>query len=181
MNLEVEFFSSQPYTPPDRPINLLVVDFDDTCTSEDTTSMIARAAITAASKKGADPATAFAQGEEKLHWLVQNYLARRGNLLDEILPEPPLEDELEEFDMAWLGDFLDRISEFDREMNSVVIESKILSGVKKGALTELLFRSTGAGRWWQLRYHNRGFPWCLQAALGAQELGLKVHLLHLEL
>lgn len=137
MNLEVEFFSSQPYTPPDRPINLLVVDFDDTCTSEDTTSMIARAAITAASKKGADPATAFAQGEEKLHWLVQNYLARRGNLLDEILPEPPLEDELEEFDMAWLGDFLDRISEFDREMNSVVIESKILSGVKKGALTEV--------------------------------------------
>lgn len=137
MNLEVEFFSSQPYTPPDRPINLLVVDFDDTCTTEDTTSMIARAAITAASQKEADPATAFAEGEQKLNWLVQNYLARRGSLLDEILPEPPLEDELEEFDMAWLGDFLDRISDFDREMNSLVKESKILSGVKKGALTEV--------------------------------------------
>jgi hydroxymethylpyrimidine kinase/phosphomethylpyrimidine kinase/thiamine-phosphate diphosphorylase len=137
MNLEVDFFSSQPYTPPDRPINLLVVDFDDTCTSEDTTSMIARAAITAASQKGADPATAFAEGEQKLNWLVQNYLSKRGKLLDEILPQPPLEDELDEFDMAWLGDFLDRISEFDREMNAVVIESKILSGVRKGTLSEV--------------------------------------------
>jgi phosphoserine phosphatase len=137
MSLEVDFFSSQPYTPPERPINLLVVDFDDTCTTEDTTSMIARAAIAAAAQKGTNPAAAFAEGENKLQWLVQNYLDRRGNLLDEILPEPNLDDELEEFDMAWLGDFLDRISEFDREMNSVVIESKILSGVKRGALTEV--------------------------------------------
>jgi hypothetical protein len=32
--------------------------------------------------------------------------------------EPP-----EEFDMGWLGDFIDRLSEFDREMNQVVVDS----------------------------------------------------------
>lgn len=32
--------------------------------------------------------------------------------------EPP-----DEFDMGWLGDFIDRLSEFDREMNQVVVDS----------------------------------------------------------
>ena len=90
MQLEVEFFGSQDYCPPERPINLLVVDFDDTCTAEDTTSLIARAAVTAAAQRGADPGTALAEGEQKLQWLVQNYLARRGGLLEEILPEVSL-------------------------------------------------------------------------------------------
>ena len=52
--------------------------------------------------------------------------------------QPPLEEEEgEEFDMAWLGDFLDRLSDFDREMNSVVLDSGILSGVKRGTMTEV--------------------------------------------
>ena len=38
--------------------------------------------------------------------------------------------------MTWLGDILDRLSEFDRQMNSEVISSGILSGLKKGALAE---------------------------------------------
>ncbi len=87
MQLEIEFFGAQAYAPPERPINLLVVDFDDTCTAEDTTSMIARAAITASAQRGANPGETLAEGEQKLQWLVQNYLARRGNLLEEILPE----------------------------------------------------------------------------------------------
>lgn len=37
--------------------------------------------------------------------------------------------------MPWLGDFIDRISDFDREMNTVVVESEILGGIKRGALT----------------------------------------------
>lgn len=134
MQLEIDFFSAAGYAPPARPVTLLVVDFDDTCTAQDTTSMIARAAVHAAAARAADPAAA-AEGEARLQWLVQNYLARRGALLDEILPFPS-EDEAEEFDMAWLGDFLDRLSDFDREMNGVVVDSGILAGVKRGALTE---------------------------------------------
>lgn len=33
------------------------------------------------------------------------------------------EEEAAEFDMAWLGDFIDRLSEFDKEMNGLVAES----------------------------------------------------------
>ena len=49
-----------------------------------------------------------------------------------------LEEELlNEFDMGWLGDFLDRLSVFDREMNSVVLDSGILSGIKRGILSQV--------------------------------------------
>lgn len=90
MSLEVDFFASQPYTAPLRTINLLVVDFDDTCTTEDTTSRVSNAAIAAAMQKQSDEqavAEARKAGEEQMQWLVQNYLERRSALLDEILPE----------------------------------------------------------------------------------------------
>ncbi|GAB4815842.1 hypothetical protein N2152v2_002888 [Parachlorella kessleri] len=66
--------------------------------------------------------------------LVTHYAARRSALLEEVLPE--VEEPPEEFDMGWLGDFIDRLSEFDREMNKVVIDSGILAGIKKGALSD---------------------------------------------
>jgi hypothetical protein len=47
------------------------------------------------------------------------------------------EEELEEFDMGWLGDFIDRLSDFDREMNKVVVDSGILTGLKRGEMTEV--------------------------------------------
>lgn len=48
-----------------------------------------------------------------------------------------IDEEAEEFDMGWLGDFLDRLSDFDREMNSVVVESGFLAGIRRGALAEV--------------------------------------------
>ena len=91
MQLEFDFFEGQGYSPPSTlPINLLVIDFDDTCTAQDTTSMIARAAIAAAAEKLApeeDRQRVLAEGELKFEALVQNYLQQRGSLLDEILPE----------------------------------------------------------------------------------------------
>ncbi len=51
MKMEVDFFSAQPYKPPPRTINLLVVDFDDTCSASDTTGLIAETAIAAAVKQ----------------------------------------------------------------------------------------------------------------------------------
>ena len=149
LRLEVDFFAAQPFTPPPRPITLLVVDFDDTCTTEDTTSMILRAAIHSAAQSSPDPATAMQQGEEKLRWLVENYMNRRGTLLEEILPPHPIdthsstggaltdEEAPDEFDMAWLGDFMDRLSDFDREMNAVVLSSGALAGLKRGRLSQV--------------------------------------------
>jgi hydroxymethylpyrimidine/phosphomethylpyrimidine kinase/phosphoserine phosphatase len=42
--------------------------------------------------------------------------------------------------MGWLGDFLDRLSDFDRAMNGAVAASGLLAGVPRGALAD-----TGAG------------------------------------
>ncbi|KAI7844453.1 hypothetical protein COHA_001957 [Chlorella ohadii] len=134
MELEVDFFGAQPYRPPQRTISLLVVDFDDTCTAADSIGLLMQTAIEATVAQAADGQQDALRAElqGQLQWLVANYSTRRASLLEEILPEP--EDEPQDFDMAWLGDFVDRLSEFDKEMNGVVIESGILQGVKKGML-----------------------------------------------
>lgn len=143
MELECGFFSSQPFEPKSVPINLLVVDFDDTCTEKDTTSLIAKTAIKSAVEearhdegRSREDIQAMEQdGYALLQSLVDNYIEKRNNLLDEILPAN--EKRNEEFDMGWLGKFMDRISEFDREMNRVVVDSKILAGIKRGQLESI--------------------------------------------
>jgi hypothetical protein len=90
MQLEVEFFGAQPYRAPPRPISLLVVDFDDTCTASDSTGLVMQTAIeaTVAQADGGEAQSAL-RGElqGQLQWLVANYSARRQGLLEEILPE----------------------------------------------------------------------------------------------
>lgn len=142
--MQSEFFKSQPYTPPEKALSLLVVDFDGTCSTADTSEIIARTAINAVvesvkAEEGEGPAQELqCQLESLLSHLVLNYSIKRDTMLDEALPplEEQQEQERDEFDMVWLGEFMDRISEFDREMNTVVIDSGILAGVKKGLLTE---------------------------------------------
>lgn len=51
LQLEVDFFASQPFVPPPRSFGLLVVDFDDTCTAQDTTALVVKTAIKAAADK----------------------------------------------------------------------------------------------------------------------------------
>jgi hydroxymethylpyrimidine kinase/phosphomethylpyrimidine kinase/thiamine-phosphate diphosphorylase len=91
MQLEADFFAGQPFDPPPRALALLVVDFDDTCTCEDTTAAIARTAIAAAARRAgpagsAAGAAARAGLEGRLQALVKNYLDSRATLLEEILP-----------------------------------------------------------------------------------------------
>lgn len=159
MELEVQFFSAQPYRAPPRPISLLVVDFDDTCTASDSSGLVMQTAIeaTVAQADGSEAQGALrAELQRRLQWLVGNYASRRQSLLEEILPEP--EEEPQDYDFAWLGDFIDRLSEFDKDMNGVVVESGILGGIKKGMLAragasiqmqpgclDLLQRATEAG------------------------------------
>jgi hydroxymethylpyrimidine kinase/phosphomethylpyrimidine kinase/thiamine-phosphate diphosphorylase len=148
MNLEEAFFSSQPYFPPKRKIDLLVIDFDGTCTTKDTSSLIAQTAINAVvsqvnSAEGeATSLSVKSELEAKLDALIKNYAQKRDHLLQETLPSldqltPEEEEQLEdEFDMVWLGEFMDRLSDFDREMNKVVVESSILAGIKRGMLAK---------------------------------------------
>jgi hydroxymethylpyrimidine kinase / phosphomethylpyrimidine kinase / thiamine-phosphate diphosphorylase len=148
MNLEETFFSSQPYFPPKRKIDLLVIDFDGTCTTKDTSPLIAQTAINAvvsqvSSAEGeATSLSVKSELESKLDALVKNYAQKRDHLLQETLPSldqltPEEEEQLEdEFDMVWLGEFMDRLSDFDREMNKVVVESSILAGIKRGMLAK---------------------------------------------
>lgn len=140
MQMEVDFFASQPFKFPPRPIKLLVIDFDDTCTAQDTSALIAETAIEASAKASEDPEASRSKGQQMLEELVFNYVSKRDGLLDEILPDVPWnegEEGSEEFDMTWLGDFLDRLSDFDREMNSVVVESGILAGIKRGTMSDV--------------------------------------------
>ena len=51
MQMEVVFFSSQPGTASPPKLTMLVVDFDDTCTSTDTISQIFNTAIAATQRK----------------------------------------------------------------------------------------------------------------------------------
>ena len=53
MQMEVDFFSAQPGTSPPPTIGMLVVDFDDTCTTTDTTSQVFNTAIAAAVESSA--------------------------------------------------------------------------------------------------------------------------------
>lgn len=51
MQLEVQFFTEQPHGPGPPHVNMIVVDFDETCTVHDTIGLILDAAITAADQK----------------------------------------------------------------------------------------------------------------------------------
>lgn len=51
MQMEVDFFGAQTGTSPPPAIEMLVVDFDDTCTATDTTSQVFNTAIAATVEK----------------------------------------------------------------------------------------------------------------------------------
>eukprot|EP00887_Chlorella_sp_A99_P000146 scaffold16.g146.t1 len=200
MAAEVAFFAAQPYAPPARSVDLLVVDFDDTCTAEDSTGIILQTGIKALVAQARCFCCAMyvcrgcsrsmpamfvwrggAAGEEeggalhaeltgRLTGLVDNYVARRGALLEEILPEASVAGRLtpeeaveeDEFDMAWLGDFLDRLSEFDRAMNDEAVSSGLLAGIRRGQLSQ-------AGAAIRMR------PGCLEVLRHAVEAGIPTH------
>jgi hydroxymethylpyrimidine kinase/phosphomethylpyrimidine kinase/thiamine-phosphate diphosphorylase len=140
MRLEAAFFSASAgpvaggaplATPsPSRRADLLVVDFDDTCTERDTIGpLLARIADAAdAAGQKAAAAAGEGQGEESRAALVArlsaNYASRYGELMQQLLPAssssspPPLP----------LTELLERLSDFDVEMNRVVERAGALSG-----------------------------------------------------
>lgn len=70
MDLEKEFFSSQPLAIKQRPLGMIVVDFDETVTLADTTGCIAKAVIDAVTSKvrGGSPFVVLAGGIRLYCW-----------------------------------------------------------------------------------------------------------------
>ncbi|KAL6768611.1 hypothetical protein ACKKBF_B41080 [Auxenochlorella protothecoides x Auxenochlorella symbiontica] len=137
MQLEKEFFAGQPLNSQVRQLRLLVIDFDETITTRDTSGTIAKTAIQAVVSKVSEASKSEDLVQEladKHSWLIRNYTDRRTSLLEDALP--PEGEVRTEFDMGWLGDFVDRLADFDREMNTVVVDSGILKGVRREQLAQ---------------------------------------------
>ncbi|KAK9904248.1 hypothetical protein WJX75_007665 [Coccomyxa subellipsoidea] len=135
MQLELDFFQAASMTHASPRVGVLVLDFDETLTVSDSTSVIIETAIEAAettAKKG-EKASVREGLEAKRDELVKNYAGERDALLDDLLPtaEPSTPPP---FDMTWMAEFVDELSSFDRRMNTAVIDSGILAGVPANAL-----------------------------------------------
>ncbi|DBA77723.1 TPA: hypothetical protein ACH3X2_008416 [Trebouxia sp. C0005] len=134
MQMEVDFFSAQPGTGPPPAIRMLVVDFDDTCTATDTTSQVFNTATTATVESSADSEKADVQNrlETLKDKLVQNYVQEQQKLYAELLPEGATHPDA--IDQQKATAFVDALTQFDRRMNQVVIDSGILKGIPQGRL-----------------------------------------------
>lgn len=134
MQMEVDFFSAQPGTSPPPAIGMLIVDFDDTCTATDTTSQVFNTATTATVESSADSEKADVQNrlESLKDKLVQNYVQEQQKLYAELLPEGVAHPDA--IDQQQATAFVDALTQFDRRMNQVVVDSGILKGIPQGRL-----------------------------------------------
>ena len=140
---------------------MVVVDFDDTCTSQDTIGLLMDKAVEGrlASVGHADaglPALLTVSraircpgdlGSARMKMTVgaslirsclqANYVARQKALLAQILPPagtqaggfPPAAMHPPRLDRVGLGVFLEKLSDFDEEMNRVAVEKGALAGL----------------------------------------------------
>lgn len=131
-------------------IGLLVVDFDETCTEKDTISVLLNAVVEANARTAAAAAAACASGSsveaadhknQELSALMKslsaNYIIKQQQLLDRLLP--PVQDgpsaaagAARVYDEQGLRGFCEALSDFDVEMNQVVIDAGALKGECKG-------------------------------------------------
>eukprot|EP00873_Tetraselmis_striata_P012772 jgi/Tetstr1/433036/TSEL_022373.t1 len=149
MQLEADFFSAQPYLPPAKGcIGLLVTDFDDTCTSADTTPIIIEAAIQGAEKawrpllapEGLRAAPFPEAGQDirhersvKLSAVLNLMIAEKAELMESIASERGAEQS-PSFDSAALCNMLSRLSDFDRRMNEEAFAAGLLEGLHPAAV-----------------------------------------------
>lgn len=119
-------------------IGLLVVDFDDTCTQKDTISVLLNAVVEANARKAA---AACASGNSQqaadharqelsgmMKQLSANYISKQQELLDRLLPSAAAAAANQPYDEKGLRGFCEALSDFDVEMNQVVIDAGALKG-----------------------------------------------------
>ena len=109
-----------------RP-SLLIVDFDDTCTTHDTTSNIITTAISDAAHFG-HPAEPLQQLH---HQLVADYATQQQALLSKLIGD---QSPTTSFNPMWLDDFNNQLHAFNRRMNNAVTDSGLLRHVRLSSL-----------------------------------------------
>ena len=67
MQMEVDFFSAQPGVSSAPSVGMLVIDFDDTCTVTDTTSLVFNTAIDATVEAAQGASCVLQHWQRKLH------------------------------------------------------------------------------------------------------------------
>ena len=135
--------------------DLLVVDFDDTCTSGDSISHLVSATML---HQGGN---ADNESKQRLYQsLVQEYVSKRNDLMHDLLLPSTREREGE----AWLQEFLLQTSAFDLDRNNVAIESRLLAGASMESLRD-------AARNVEFR------PNCIETLLHALDRGMHVTVL----
>lgn len=143
-----------------RARDLLVVDFDDTCTVGDTISLVVSATMSDAGGDG------LAERKRQLYkFLGEEYVTKKNALMDALLP--PVEavgtntQSCTTNQEAWFEDFLHHLSAFDKERNNAVFQSTLLSGASieslKLASSQVEFR-----------------PHCIDTLLSALDAGMEV-------
>lgn len=101
---------------------LLIVDFDDTCTTHDTTTNVISTAIQDAIDAGHPPAPLH-----HLHaQLVAQYATQQEQLLYKLLRASPTN----------LDEFTNQLHAFNRRMNDAVVDSGILRHVRLASLRD---------------------------------------------
>eukprot|EP00873_Tetraselmis_striata_P014891 jgi/Tetstr1/435155/TSEL_002612.t1 len=190
MQLEADFFSAQPYLPPAKCcIGLLVTDFDDTCTSADTTPIIIEAAIQGAEKAAPSPEAGQDIRHErsvKLSAVLNLMIAEKAELMESIVSERGAEQS-PSFDSAALCNMLSRLSDFDRRMNEEAFAAGLLEGLDPAAVAgaagqvELQPGAVGAlhaAAAADVDLHVLSVSWSgnlIRAALGLSEAQLGIH------
>ncbi|KAH7435025.1 hypothetical protein KP509_06G045600 [Ceratopteris richardii] len=144
MTLELEFFSAQPKCQcallpfVRRQVDgidasyLLIMDFDFTCSVMDSCSPLANASIQAAMQRVESDSARCHQIsglELRKRWesLEKSYGENYSKLIDVIEHQ---EHNVTHFDADGLHSFLERLSEFEVQANSAVIEQEVFDGLK---------------------------------------------------
>lgn len=129
MEKELQFFGSHAMKcHANQQYDILVVDFDETCTQGDTISVIIEAAIEKSNLSQLEKQSR----EKKSKQLAENYIRARQALLQTLLPKGP--DDGQVYGSPWLERFVHKLHKFDTSMNQVVIESGVLSGIPPESL-----------------------------------------------
>ncbi|KAJ9512592.1 hypothetical protein QJQ45_018904 [Haematococcus lacustris] len=145
MQLEVDFFCAHPATPPARPVTLLVVDFDETCTQADTCACLLAAA--AAAQQRAAPSVeaglalrarldeqARAAGSRLQHAAEAAARPAAAHIVAaEAVNGGSTPGDGERYNPAGVAAFVERLSDFDIAMNAVLERAGVLAGLRAQA------------------------------------------------
>eukprot|EP00890_Picochlorum_soloecismus_P001246 jgi/Picsp_1/2121/NSC_05586-R1_thiamine-phosphate pyrophosphorylase len=113
---------------------LLVVDFDGTCSKEDTTCKIVDSAIRDLVSNISDPVEKEAESSrrEALYGeLLDSYVNRLESILNRNTKQV---NSVGVKGTTWLLGFLDELTKFDHEMKDIVVQSGLLEGIIHGSL-----------------------------------------------